>query len=121
MPSLCPLLEGPFYESPEGMRQRRPSHSPRNVVQDLVALQELLLQKAGTKQSEESMLVDVANLVAQRRWDVGDNGSGEGNSMGDSIAEDGNGGAGPEGAAASSPRSPRLKKFEHTGWFHTYE
>lgn len=93
--------------------------------QDLASVQKLLLQKTSEREEEDVLLLDAAQVVAQRRKGRGGAGvekEGVGARATDSLGE----GAGKErgggGTAASSAnRQTRVRKFENTGWFHTYE
>lgn len=108
------------------------------LYQDLESVQKLLLEKTSKREEEGVLLFDAAQVVAQRRRGAVRGGGGAGFSpgmgkLGASVAaaasagESGGGGEFDEdeqpedGVESSADRPRRVRKFEHTGWFHSYE
>lgn len=90
----------------------------RKPCQDLASVQKLLLQKTSEREEEDVLLLDAAQVVAQRRkgrGGAGDEKDGVGVRATDGLGEGG------DTAASSANRQTRVRKFENTGWFHTYE
>lgn len=86
-------------------------------------MQELLKQKAGQAEDEDDFLFDAAQIVAQRRRGGHGGGGGGGAKQEEAGAADGLGGVGGDtsGAENAAGRKPAVRKFENTGWFHSYE
>lgn len=82
-------------------------------------MQKLLLQKASERGAEDATLVEAAQVVAQlrRKGRVGDSGDIENSGRQADEEKDSD----AEEHDERSRAAPKLKKFEHTGWFHTYE
>ncbi|CAN0080813.1 unnamed protein product, partial [Laminaria digitata] len=81
--------------------------------EDLESVQKLLLQKTSQKEEEDVLLFDAAKVVAQRRRGDRDGGGGEGGK--------GEGAGGEGGVEGSASRKPKVRRFENTGWFHSYD
>lgn len=104
---------------------------PYRHAQDLESVQKLLLEKTSQREDEDVLLFDAAQVVAQRRKSVR-GGGGRGQSPADG-ARAATGGGGWENAGeeqweqeeglldSSAYRPRRVRKFENTGWFHSYE
>lgn len=77
-------------------------------------MQKLIQQKTSQKEGEDDLLFDAAKVVAERRRGT-DGGSGADEKAGKTD----------EGEQADSSigekKKPTVRKFEHTGWFHSYE
>ncbi|CBJ33219.1 AAA ATpase [Ectocarpus siliculosus] len=93
--------------------------------EDLASVQKLLLQKTSEREEEDVLLLDAAQVVAQRRKGGGGAGvekEGVGAraryGVGEGAGEERGGGG---TVASSASRQTRVRKFENTGWFHTYE
>lgn len=88
--------------------------------QDLLAVQKLLLQKTSDRAGKDALLFDAAQVVAQRRKKG--RGGGEGKARGDQQRTlEGEADSGAEQTEGSRDRPLKVKKYAHTGWFHTFE
>lgn len=82
------------------------------------------MQKMSERVDEDALLFDAAEVVSQRRKrDMGKNPGEAGQQKGEYVQDkDGAGEGGEVGESASRADGPRkLRKFAHTGWFHSYE
>lgn len=87
-------------------------------------MQKLLLQKTSQKEGEDALLFDAARVVAQRRRSSRGGrggGGGKGRDQKDAVEPQAEDGEGNDATTNSADKEPRLKTFENTGWFHTYE